>query len=197
MSRFSDRSKFIKKFYGKDLFDDDQGGMDLFSSMISLLKHFETRDKFEVFVQSLFRGRDGGDIGGPEHFNDIRQPTESQAAQNKSGTPAFQLMHIYLAKTLGRDEGNQEFKCAWMGAFHEGFDKLIKEMEDKGPDHFIYKDANDPNFAAGKGGLFWDGIIKYIKHIGSAGLKNLMYKIGDLPENVKDEEIIEKRLLWL
>lgn len=146
---------------------------------------------FENFVHSLYKGKNGTYLG-PDKFNEIRQPTEEDIAKNKT-SPAFNTMNLFLLKSLAETT----HRTRWLEAAEQGYDFLIRQLEQKGPNHFINTDAEDENFTAGKGGIFWDAIVKYMKHIGSAGFKTLLDRIDNLPKQVTEEEITNKRLLWL
>ncbi|KAI5734073.1 hypothetical protein M8J77_002136 [Diaphorina citri] len=154
-----DRSKFFRKFYGKDLFDGDDGTKYWMAAM-ELLRSLGARPNFDHLMQNIFKNLDGVYLG-PENFNTIRKPTESEEAKNIS-MPAFNVMLLTFAKTFG----NSDYKEKWMEAYTKGFDNLLAKLEEKGPCYYLNIDANDQNFQAGKGGLFYDGIIKYIKSIG-------------------------------
>lgn len=153
------------------------------------LRTMGSKAGFENFLKSLYTDANGNYVG-PENFNSIRRPSASQEAKNIS-VPAYSVMNIVLAKSLGEKTYHER----WMEATKKGFNNLIAEMEEKGPNHFINKDKDDPNFKAGKGALFWDGIIKYIKFIGEKGLTQLFEKVQALPKTVSSSDIVNKRLL--
>lgn len=185
---FSDRSKFFRKFYGKDLFDGDDGTKYWMAAM-ELLRSLGARPNFDHLMQNIFKNLDGVYLG-PENFNTIRKPTESEEAKNIS-MPAFNVMLLTFAKTFG----NSDYKEKWMEAYTKGFDNLLAKLEEKGPCYYLNIDANDQNFQAGKGGLFYDGIIKYIKSIGPKGLETLFLKVDQLPKQITTDEILGKKLL--
>uniref|UniRef100_A0A8D8Y308 Uncharacterized protein n=2 Tax=Cacopsylla melanoneura TaxID=428564 RepID=A0A8D8Y308_9HEMI len=186
----TDRSKFFKKFYGKDLFDREDGSR-LFSVMMAVLTNLMSKENFLEFEKTLYRNQYGRDLGR-EHFNDIKQPDNSMEAKNETSA-AFSVMHLFMLKSLGEPS----FRGRWAAAKSKGYDNLIKELEDKGPDDFINKDVDDENFMAGKGGLFWHGIIKYLKSIGETGFDALCNKVDNLPKHITSDDVVKQRLLWL
>ncbi|KAL1457081.1 hypothetical protein WDU94_001752 [Cyamophila willieti] len=184
----TDRSKFIKPFYGKDLFDREDGNR-LFAVMMAILSNLQSKENFIEFESTLYKNQYGKDLGR-EHFNDIKQPTDSMEARNET-SPAFSVMHLFMLKTLGE----QTFRGIWTKAKSISYDNLIKELEEKGPDYFINKDPDDENFQAGKGGLFWHGIIKYLKSIGEKGFDTLCDRVDNVPKEVTANDVVKKKLL--
>lgn len=157
--------------------------------MVDMFRTVGSKAGFENLVEGLFKTA-AGIYMGPENFNLITRPTASEEAR-KELKPAYHTMNLFFAKSLGETS----FQDKWMKAYSNGFENLLKELEEKGPHYFINKDKDDVNFQAGRGGLFWDGIIKYIRRIGEKGFQQLVTKVQSLPKQVTSDDIMDKKLL--
>lgn len=171
------------------MFDVEEDSFIYHKALLDALHTMSNRQGFENFLRNLYCNVQGQYLG-PEEFNRIDRPTASQEARDEV-KPAYQMMLINLAKSLGEPT----FKAKWMEANSKGFDNLLIQLEEKGPNHFINKDKDYKDLRAGKGGLFWDAIIKYIKHIGSKGFQLLVRKVEALPKTVTSDDILNKKLL--
>lgn len=181
-SLLSDKYYWFKRFEDDDFFEGEEGDRH-FQFAQKYLAGLGGREQFEEFVRRCQPKR------GDKNDLRIRKPSQSEEARNQ--TNSYRLMQVHLALSLT----DPEYRSRWFTCIDRGgYDNLLKEMEDKGPSHFLKMNPEN-EIKGASGGIFWTGFIGYLRHLGKVGFDLLMDKINAIPENMDAQELLEKR--WM
>lgn len=104
--------------------------------------------------------------------------------------PELEESAIFIYNQLVPTFRNQTCRQRWLDSNKKGFAIFVKELEDLGPEHFLYAPENDPQLRGAQGALMWEAIVKLFQCLDQQGFEDLVHKLDNLPEKYSPQDLL-------